>query len=289
MARLGHYELCAAEGPIRAGEMFTSVAYQAGGWSHVRSRVAAANDRVRRAGGVLDFAVVKYPFGQGPSDASQFVAEPRFTDLLMMRDSGVCHNAIARFPMGGRYAMSSFARYCQTRSIKPFVYLGKAPDEDAVEELAEGDSDIEALSAWVNAMAGAGIEMIIDASAHDAHIDATRALIRLLWRTGLSRHVPVHFEAFPDGDPEPLSGNFSLSFGENEAWVASEMTRMSDHDAALLHTGSSAAPELLAAAAAENVWGVAANINGMPDDELARLIGAGRAGGGAAPKTEAAT
>lgn len=285
MASIGHYELCAAEGPVRAGEMFTNPAYQAAGWGLLRARVNNAKVRVEKAGGSLDFVVVKYPFGQGSSADSAFVAEPGFLDILAMRDCGAFNYVIGREAMRGRYGMSIFAKYCETRRIRPFVYLGKAPEEHEVLALAESDVNMEILSGWINAMTGAGIEMIIDSSSHDSRIDATRELIRLLRRCGLSRESQVHFEAFMENEPEPLNGAVSLQFGENAAWIASGMPSLADVQV-LLHTGSTAAAEAIEALSHPRVWGVAANINGMSDEVITAMVNAKIRGDSRVPDEE---
>lgn len=297
-AKIGHYQLCAAEGIDRAESMFLSPAYQGargaggsggvgvGGWSWLRRQVADAKLKLEAAGGVLSFVVVKYFAGQGCTRDVQgrpVAAEPMALDLLEARDRGVATGVIGPGVRQGRAGMEIFSAYCLRVGIMPIAYIGKAPDVDRLAELRTNDADVEFVTGWFNAMAGLGWRFIMDSTNMPEHHDESVAFVRFLAERGCPMEA-FDAEAYPLGGGAVAAGTWpnvewTTCWGENTAWRVSGLPETRGQmrcRAGLLHAGGVASNDVCLAA-----WhaGYAAmNVNAMEMDDLRMVVEyAGRA------------
>lgn len=277
MAMLGHYLLCAAEGANRARDMYTSPAYQRGGWPWVRRQVQDAMIKIARAGGTLDFFVVKYFAGQG-QDPVTGLPEPRALDILQARDRACVPDVCGPSPMQGRAGLATLSRWADRQNLLKCVYIGKAPEPVELEELQANPRDLEFVTGWFNALAGLGWKIIHDNASSPVNNPKTLAFIDVLERHGCPRHASEG-EAFSLGGGAVARGTFpnvpwSRCWGENDAWASSGLpgsASQMESGWGLLHTAAGATDDVLEAAAAINGM-VAMNVNAMSMEALNAVV-----------------
>lgn len=289
-AFIGHYELCAAGGAERAGDMWLGEAYQRGGWGWVRSRLVRARSAVRAAGGTLDFFVLKYPFGQDTDLDGR--PEPGVLDILEARDRGVAPDVVGAEPLDGMRGLVSLSRWASVQRLRKYMYLGKAPTHERLQELQENPRDMEFVAAWLSMLAGmsGGWKLIADSGSYPEHADETRAFIALMDLYGCPASV-WDSEAYCIGGGAVPAGTWPNQsgvrcWGENTAWEISGMPdsrNESPTDIGLLHEGSEASADVLAAAATPGAM-VAMNVIEMVAGDLRMVMeaAAGAVAGGEA-------